>query len=161
MIAVGEIVRPTGIRGQVIVEPLTEFPDRFTPSSIVYLKKKPRAIKDSTSIKGRWIISLEGITSVEDAAVLRGELLTIPESSLRTLPKREYYQFEVLGMQVFGLSGERLGEISDILETNGNDVYVVARDNKPELLVAAISDFVLQVDVERNCMVVNMSDAKT
>ena len=160
MVAVGRIIKPAGLKGQIAVKSLTDFPDRFAPTSVVFLQGSPRVIKESRPGKGRWTISLEGVDALEDAERLRGELLTIPESEVHSLPEREYYQFQLLGLKVFNASGEHLGEVTDVLETGSNEVYVVTKENK-ELLIPAVADFVLEVDVKGKRMVVDIEQSET
>ena len=159
MVAVGRIVKSTGLKGQIVVEALTDFPRRFAPSSVVFLQETPRVIKECRLNKGRWIISLAGVETLEDSEILRGELLTVPESELHSLPEKEYYQFQIVGLEVFNPSGEHLGEVTHVLETPSNDVYVVTKDGK-ELLVPAVFGFVLEVDVKEKRMVVDMEQSE-
>ena len=155
LVAIGRVIKAFGLRGQILVEPLTDFPERFAPESIVLVQGRPHAIEKSREAKGRWILTLEGIHSLEEARRLRDECLTIKESNLRPLPPGQYYQFQILGLGVYTSAGQYLGEVSDILTTGSNDVYVV-KGSGVEFLVPAIADFIREIDVEGGRMVVEM-----
>ncbi len=154
-VAIGKVLKAFGLRGRLLVEPLTDFPERFAPDSVVFLRGHPRLIKSSKPARGRWVLQLEGINTLEEARQLRDELLTIRDSDLHPLPQGQYYQFQMIGLRVYTTAGQYLGDISDILETGSNDVYVVKGPGR-ELLVPAIADFVREVDVEGRRMVVEI-----
>lgn len=153
LVAIGKVAKAFGIRGQILVESLTDFPDRFATKRVVRVQGHPRAIVESRQTKGRWVLKLEGIDSLEEALQLRGQLLTIEESDLRPLPQGQYYRFQILGLKVFTPSGEYLGDISEVLDTGSNDVYIVNGAGK-ERLIPAISDVIREIDLEGRRMVV-------
>jgi len=156
-IAVGRVVALWGVRGEVKVEVMTDFPDRFSPREKVYIEGRAVTIESSRWHGGRVILKLADIDSVEDAERLRGRFLEVPQSQLRTLPADEYYQFQLLGLEVWTTEGKLLGQITHILPTGCNDVYVVPY-NQGELLIPAIEDVVKSVDLEKGCMVIELID---
>ncbi len=82
-------------------------------------------------------------------------MLEIPISRLRPLPDGEYYQFQLLGLEVWTIAGELLGTISDILPTGSNDVYVV-RSDTGEMLIPAIEDVVKAVELDKGRLVIEL-----
>ena len=86
-----------------------------------------------------------------------GEQITVPENAAPPLPEGEYYHFQLLGINVFTEGGEYLGQISEILETGSNDVYVVS-GTSPDLLVPALADVIITTDVNAGSMVVSLPD---
>ena len=116
-IAVGRVVAPWGVRGEIKVEVMTDFPDRFSPQEKVYIEGRAVAIERSRWHRGRVILKLAAIDSIEDAEGLRERFLEVPQSQLRPLPKDEYYQFQLLGLEVWTTEGELLGQIAHILPT--------------------------------------------
>ena len=100
-------------------------------------------------------MKLEGIDSRNDAESLRDLVLYIGASEIHTLEPRQYYRFQLLGLKVYTIGGQLLGEISDVLETGSNDVYVVTRP-EGELLVPATSEVVREVDLEGGRLVADM-----
>ena len=154
-IAVGRVVTVWGVRGEVKVEAMTDFPDRFSPQEKVYIKGQAVTIEQSRWHRGRVILKLATIDKVEDATELRGQLLEVPQSQVRPLPNGEYYQFQLLGLEVWTTEGELLGRISHILPTGSNDVYVVPSKHG-ELLIPAIEDVVISIDLEKGRIVIEL-----
>jgi 16S rRNA processing protein RimM len=91
-------------------------------------------------------VHLDGIADRESAAALRGALLLVRETDLPSPADDEYYRYQLIGLRVVSASGEPLGEIADIISTPGNDVFVV-RGDKGEILIPAIEDVILDVDL--------------
>ena len=159
-VTIGRIIKAFGLQGQLLVEPLTDFPERFAPESIVLLQGSPRTIQHSRLTKGWWVLKLEGINTLEEACQLRDEPLTIGEADLHPLPQGQYYRFQIVGLRVYTTAGEYLGDITDILETGSNDVYVVKGAGK-ETLVPAIAEFIHEVDLEGRRIVIEMEGASS
>ena len=154
-IVVGRVLAPWGARGEIKVEVMTDFPDRFSPQAEVHIDGRPMTIERSRWHRGRVILKLATIDSVEAAQELGGRFLEVPQSQLRPLPKDEYYQFQLLGLEVWTTEGELLGRIAHILPTGSNDVYVVPSGHG-ELLIPAIEDVVKSVDLERGSIVIEV-----
>lgn len=154
-IAVGRVVSPQGVWGEIKVEVTTDFPDRFSAGAEVYIEGRAVTIESSRWHKGRVILKLATIESVEDAEGLRGKFLEVPQSHLRPLPEGQYYQFQLLGLEVWTTEGKLLGRIAHILPTGSNDVYVVP-SRHGELLIPAIEDVVKSVDLEMGRIVIEL-----
>ena len=147
-ITIGQILAPWGIEGQLKVEVITDFPQRLSPHSPVYVDRQPITIASTSWHKGQAIIKLEGVDSVDDAQVLRGKALQIHQSQLETLPEGQYYQFQLIGLEVWTGEGKLLGKITKILSAPSNDNYVVGGE-KGEILIPAIEDVVKSIDLKR------------
>ena len=152
-VTVARVIKPFGLRGRLVVEPLTDFPDRFSPGSILLIDDQPFEITASRPQKGRWVLKFKGIGTPEDAETLRGALLQIPESDLRPLPEGQYYRFQVIGLLAMTKDGQELGIVKDVLETPANDVYQIQTPTG-DLLVPALPDFVVEVDLEAGRMII-------
>ena len=150
---VGRILAPWGIRGEVKVEVLTDFPERFAPQKVLYLNARPLEIESCRPHKQHLVVKLATIDSVEDAEKLRGQALTIPRSELSRLPEGQYYTFQIIGLAVLTTEGEHLGQVTDIMATAGNDVYIV-EGKRNEILIPAIEDVVKYIDLEKGEMVI-------
>ena len=155
LIVVGRVVAPWGVKGEVKVEVMTDFPDRFSPGEEVHIDGCPVRIENSRWHKGRVTIKLVTVDSVEAAEKLRGRWLEIPSSKLRPLPQDQYYQFQLIGLEVWTTEGQHLGRIADILPTGSNDVYLV-QGELGELLIPAIEDVVKSVELEKGRIVVEL-----
>lgn len=154
-IAIGRVVAPWGVRGEMKVEVMTDFPDRFSPQEEVYIEGCPMTIEKSRWHKGKVILKLATIDSVEAAQGLRGRFLEVTQAKLRPLPEDQYYRFQLLGLDVLTTEGELLGQIARILPTGSNDVYVVPTKDG-ELLIPAIDDVVKSVDLGKGYMVIEI-----
>ena len=150
---VGYILAPWGIRGEVKVEVVTDFPERFAPRKIVYLNTRPLEIESCHPHKQHLVVKLATIDSVEDAEKLREQDLTIPRSELYPLPEGQYYTFQIIGLKVVTTEGKLLGRITEIMTTGSNDVYIV-EGKRGEILIPAIEDVVKSIDLEKGKMVI-------
>jgi 16S rRNA processing protein RimM len=144
-IAVGHVLGPWGLHGDLKVEPLTDFPERFATGRSVCLDGTAYAIERCRWQRGRAVLKLAGIDSVTAAEALHHRLLEVPEEELRPLGEGEYYHFQILGLEVRTTSGEVLGRVEQIISTGSNDVFVV-RGQRGEVLIPAVDDVVKSVD---------------
>ena len=135
------------------MEVLTDFPDRFVSDEELYVEGQAVTIEGCKWNQGRAVLKLATIDSVEDSQQLRGRLLELPQSRLHPLPQDEYYQFQLLGLEVWTTDGELLGRIAQILPTGSNDVYVVPVADG-EVLIPAIEDVVKSVDLDNGRMTI-------
>ena len=90
------------------------------------------------------------------AETLRGSWLTVPETELYPLPDGAFYHFQLVDMDVYTDDEEYLGQIAEIIETPGNDVYIVRKTSERDLLLPAIKDVILDVDTESSRMIVHL-----
>jgi len=156
-LAVGHIVGPHGIRGEVKVELLTDFPERFRPGAQLYLgpaeDARPVQVEAARPHKGMMLVKLAAVADRNAAELLRDQLLLIPEEQAMPLADNENYAHDLIGLAVETVTGEPLGQLTEILYTRANDVYVVTGP-EGELLLPALRDVVLRVDLEAGRMVV-------
>jgi len=163
-LAVGRIVGPHGIRGEVKVDVMTDFPERFRAGARVYLgvrtddpDARPVVIAAARPHKGMLLVKLNVVPDRNAAELLRSQYLLIPESEAMPLGEHENYAHDLIGLQVRTPDGETLGELVEILFTRANDVYVV-RGTAGEILLPALRDVVLQVDLAARTMVVALPE---
>lgn len=152
-ITIGKIIAPWGVKGQLKVKTITDFPERFSPSSKVYINRQPMTIKSTVWQKDRAIIKLGHIDSAQDAQRLRGQPIEIHRSQLKALPEGRYYHFQLTGLEVWTTQGEHLGSISKILTTASNDIYVV-NGTKGEVLIPAVEDVIKSVELDKGRLVI-------
>jgi len=152
-IAIGQILAPWGLKGKIKVEVTTDFPQRFTPASQVYVNQQPVTIDSAEWHKGKLVIKLKDIDSIEEAQKLRGQPMEIKSSQLQPLPEGQYYLFQVMGLKVWTTRGELLGVVTEILTAESNDTYVVSGD-RGEILIPAIEDVVKSIDPDKKCIII-------
>jgi len=152
-ITIGQILAPWGTEGKLKVEVVTDFPQRFTPSSKVYINRQPMTIDSTKWHKRKAIIKLNTIDSIEAAQRLQGQPVEIHHSQVYSLPQEQYYHFQIIGLEVWTTQGELLGNITEILTADSNDNYVV-RGAKGEILIPAIDDVVKSIDLNKGHVVI-------
>jgi 16S rRNA processing protein RimM len=160
LITIGKAVKPFGVKGEMKIEPMTDFPDRFKNLALVFLVS-PAGKEISCNIRsvryaGRSLFLLfEGYDSPEKAKELNGWFIKVPEEEAIPLPEGSYYWFELIGMEVFSETGEKLGKIVDVFETGSNDVYVLKQGRK-ETYIPATKEVVKQVDRAAKRMIIHL-----
>ena len=147
-----------GIRGDVKVQPQTDFPERFAAGAELFVNGKPDAVVSSRPHRAGLVVRLKGARDRTKAESLRGALLTTLETDIPPLPDGSYYHFELIDMRVVSEDGEDLGAIVEILDTSANDVYVIRGESGRDLLIPAIREFVLDVDAEAGLMTVRLAE---
>lgn len=156
-VVVGHVLRQWGTNGEVEVELMTDFPDRFESQRKVYFNGFPLIIERSRPHKGHIIIKFEGIDNIESAIEFRGNNLEIPLSEIHPLPEGEYYRFQIIGLEVLNTDGEPVGKITDVLSTGSNDVYLV-QSPQGEVLIPAIEDVIKSIDIENGRILIQIID---
>ena len=155
-IALGFLRRTHGIHGEMIMDILTDFPERLRPNRAVYLGEDhaPHHLGTVRMANKFMLVSIKGYTTPEAAARFRNTYIYVLAKSLPTLPEDAYYYHELMGISVLDETSTPLGELVDIIETGANDVYVVKNAAGTEQLFPAIAEVVLKVDLERREMTV-------
>lgn len=155
-IETGKIVGTHGVKGMVRVQPWSDSGEFLTDFKYFYLDKKGERRLEALTVKlhGNVVLmSLKGVSSIEDAEKLRGAVIYIDRNDV-TLPEGRYFINDLLGCAVYDAdNGEILGKISDISETGANDVWHITRDGK-EYLVPAIDEVIVSVDTDGEKVVI-------
>ena len=147
--------RVVGLRGEVEVGPLTDSADRFRAGLEVRAGDRRLTIEGVRPSPRGLALKLAGIDDRSAAEGLRGEYLEVGSAAVAMLPEGSYYHWELVGLDVVGLDGRRLGKIVDVQEYPANDVYVV-RGGAGETLVPAVRKVVREVDLAAGRMVVDL-----
>ena len=157
-LAVGLLRRPHGVHGEILMEVYTDFPERLEDGTTVFLgaKHKPATIRHIRHHNEGLLFSFEGVDTPESAGLLRKQLVYVKTATRPALPAGQYYHHQMIGMTVVDDSGNELGQLTEIIETGANDVYVVLSGTGKELLLPSIKQVVLDVDVESNRMIVHL-----
>ena len=155
---VGRVKGSWGVRGDLKVDVLTDYSDRFSPGNTLALAGRPTTVEQSRKIKGGLVVKLEFVDSRSRAETLRGQVFTVPRARLAPLPDGRYYYFDIIDMAVLIEGGDKLGRVKEIIETGVNDVYVIERPGQADLLIPALEDVVLSVSVSEKCMSVRVPE---
>jgi 16S rRNA processing protein RimM len=159
MITIGVVVKPQGRKGEVLVAPLSDQPGRFESLVRVFVPvpgaagARAIAVTDRWPHKGRVVLKLEGVDSIDDAERYRGIELRIGEDELAALPAGSYYHHQLKGVEVEDPGGRALGTVADVLVTGGEAPVLVVRGTEGELMIPLADAFIREVDLERGRLV--------
>jgi len=160
ILQVGAVTTTHGIAGEVKVFPTTDDPKRFRRLKSVLLDTgRGMTELEITSVKffkNMVILKFKDYDRIEDVVKFKGKSLYVTREHAVKLKKNEYFIADLVGMDVFTEDGARLGRLTDVLQTGANDVYEVTLDDGRQVLIPAIRDCILRVDVEQNEMKVHL-----
>jgi 16S rRNA processing protein RimM len=160
LLQVGAIIKAHGVRGEVKVFPTTDDPARFKDLKTVLLdtgkEKRELEITGVKFFKNLVILKFKGLDSMNEVENLRQAKLFVTRENAVELSENEYFIADLIGLSVTSDEGEELGNISDVLQTGANDVYVISREGAAELLVPAIKECILNVDIASGEMKVHL-----
>jgi 16S rRNA processing protein RimM len=153
----GRILRPHGVRGELVVEAGAEAGADLAEAETVFVGDPPvpHRLAGARWHRGRLLIRLAGCDDRDAAEAYRGLPLAVENAELPPLPPGTYYQRQIIGLGVVTDAGEALGQITSIIETGANDVYVV-QGEAGEVLIPAAPGVVLKVDLEAGVMTVHL-----
>lgn len=159
MVVVGLVARAHGLRGQVIVNPETDFPGaRFEPGRTLFRRTDAGAeelrVETLRFHRGRPIIGFEGIGTVEEAERLAGAELRVPAGWLEPLPEGAFYHHDLIGCRVQDTSGETIGLVERI-EGDGHASRLVVAAGGEEILVPLAAAICRAIDVGRKEIVID------
>jgi 16S rRNA processing protein RimM len=149
-LAVGNLRRPHGVHGEMLMEVLTDFPERLKARVTVYVgpECQPFQLRSVRQHRRDLLVAFEGINTPEEAGELRNRFVQVRADDRPPLPPGEYYQHQILGLRVTDENGVYLGQITEILETGANNVYVVRPPTGSEILLPATDEVILGVDLD-------------
>lgn len=159
---VGKVVRPQGLHGEVRVVVTTDFvSERFKPGMTLYaffpehdhprppgfMEPQPLKVERARPHKGMMLVKFAGFDRIEEVEPLRSAELKVASIDRSPLAEGEYYFDEIIGAEVYLESGKHLGIVKEILQPGANDVWVIKRPGKKDLLLPYIDECMLHVDV--------------
>mgnify|MGYP005840553637 CR=1 FL=1 len=157
-LVVGKLRKPHGVRGEMTMEVLTDFPERIIVGKTVYLGEEYRPFQVRSQ---RWhgalmLVAFQEVNDPEQAGEYRNSLVYVRTDEIPPLETGEYYHHQLLGLQVFAESAGRLGEVTDILETGSNDILVVNLAAGGEALLPFTDEVILEIDLSRRAIRVRL-----
>jgi 16S rRNA processing protein RimM len=157
-LVVGKLRKTHGLHGEIRMEVITDFPERLDAGEQVYVGDD-HCLMQIRSV--RWhnqymLIAFDGYTDPESVSLYRNKWVFVRADDRPALPDGEYYHHQLLGLNVVSDDGDILGELTQILETGANDVYVIRPSSGPDLLIPAVDGVILQVDLDAGCMRVHL-----
>lgn len=162
LLQVGVITSTHGVRGEVKVFPTTDDAARFKQLKHVLLdtgrEMKPLEIQGVKFFKQFVILKFKGIDNINDIERYKRCPLLVERKDAVELKEDEYFVADMIGIQVETEDGEVFGTLKDVMETGANDVYVIDTEEHGEVLVPAIKECILDVDVENRKMTIHLMD---
>ncbi|MBQ6888501.1 MAG: ribosome maturation factor RimM [Lachnospiraceae bacterium] len=152
ILQVGVISSTHGVRGEVKVFPTTDDVKRFKRLKEVILdtgkEQMTLEIEGVKFFKQFAILKFKGFDNINDIEKYKGKSLFVTRKNAVKLKKDEYFIADLIGMKVLDEEDKEIGELKDVIETGANDVYVITMSDGKELLLPAIKQCILAVDVE-------------
>lgn len=160
LIAIGKIVNTHGHLGEMKVLPLTDFPERFAKTKRVSIDLKDQILDyhiESVRYHNRFIIlKFKEITDMNMAEKIKGAIIKVPREETVKLPEGHFYVFDIIGLQVYTTDERHLGQVTDVITTGSNDVYVVKMENNKEILIPALKQVVQEININEQKMTVKL-----
>jgi 16S rRNA processing protein RimM len=159
MITIGVVIKPQGRKGEVLVQPLSDRPDRFESLRRVFVpapgapQARAVAVTHQWPHKGRVVLKFEGVDSIDEAEKYRGIEIRIGEDEVEELPAGSYYHYQLKGLKVEDPAGRPLGVAADVLVTGGEAAVLVVKGPGGEVLIPMAEAFIRQVDLEHGRIV--------
>ena len=151
LLQVGVITTTHGIRGEVKVYPTTDDVHRFEELESVLLdtgkEYRELKIKSVKYFKQYAILKFKGIDNINDIEKYKGKSLFVTRENAQPLGEDEYYIADLIGMEVYLEDGSHFGTLKDVMETGANDVYIIKTEEGKEVLIPAIYECILDVNV--------------
>lgn len=158
-IIIGRIGAPHGVRGEVRIVPLTDFPDRFEGLKQAYLDDNGVVEFEQVRYHQKFIIAkFKGFDNRDAVDRIKNKLLRVERSEVPPLGEGEYYSFDIIGLNVVTEEGEQLGQVTDVLKTGSNDVYVAKNEDGKETLIPALKKVVTNIDLIAGMMTVKLQE---
>lgn len=161
----GEILRPHGVKGELRVRILTDYPERIARLARVHIAESPDsddpdiyAVQHMRMHQEYGLLKLKGIDDRNQADLLRSLYIMVPLEDAVPLEDGEFYLFQLIGLQVRTQEGEILGKLTEVLETGANDVYVVDSLNYGELLIPVTHETILETNIPAGFVLVKLPD---
>ena len=163
-LVLGEILRPHGIKGEVRMRIVTDYPERLPELDSVYIGKSATdkdiarlGLKRVRFNKNYALLTLEGCCNRNEADRLRGKVAMVDIDDAAPLEDGEYYLFQLIGLQVVA-GDETVGRVKEVLQTGANDVYVVEGGKYGEVLIPAHAETISSIDFDAEVITMSLPE---
>jgi len=160
LVVVARVARTRGLRGEVIADLLTDFPERFDDLETL-IAVAPDGGQRSLQIEEHWfqgrriVFKFTGYDSIEAAKEFAGLELAVPASDRVELAEDQFYEWELKGCRVESIDGQSIGSVSEVMRTGGGEILVVVGDTDQEFLIPMAQDICISIDVEKKLILVD------
>jgi 16S rRNA processing protein RimM len=158
LIAIARVARPRGVRGELLAEVLTDFPERFdgldeATAVLPNGGRRELKIENAWFQNDRIVMKFEGVDSIEAGDELRDADICVPETDAVVLDEGEFFDWQLEGCTAVTVDGETLGKVKELLRTGGTEVLVI--EGEKEYLVPFAESICTEVDIENKRIVID------
>jgi 16S rRNA processing protein RimM len=158
LVAIARVAKPRGLKGEVVAEILTDFPERFegledVKAVLASGEQRELIIEDHWFQNERIVLKFAEIDSIEDAEAIRNAEICVPEIEAVELNNDEFYDWQLEGCEVVTVGGETIGKVRGLMRTGGTENLVV--DGEREYLIPFAESICIEVDIEKKRIVVD------
>ncbi len=157
-LVVGKIHRPHGLKGDVVFQVITDFPERIRPGITLFVgdSHHPVVVNKRRWHRSELLIKFESYDDPDMLSSLSNQFVYVRADDRPPLPEGQFYHHQLLGLTVISDQDMALGTLAQILETGANDVYIVRSELGKEILLPAIDEVVQKIDLKTGCMIVHL-----
>jgi 16S rRNA processing protein RimM len=157
-VVIGKFRRPHGIRGEIVMTVLTDFPDLIVPGQRVYAGERyhPYGIHGVRQHGADLLITLEGLPDRTAVEIFRNVMVYMKAEDMPDLPEGDFFLHQIVGMEVITDQDQYLGRVKEILITGANDVYLIETAEGNEILIPAIDQVILEINQEEGKVLVHV-----
>ena len=156
-VTIGQISRVRGVKGEVVVIPLTDDPGRFLKLQKVVISKGKETqeflVEQARKFQWKVLLKLKQVESPEEAKKLVGGFVEIEKDQLVKLPEGRYFIFDLIGLEVITTKGEKIGRVKEVIPLPASDIFLVEGDKK-QYDIPATKDLVRKIDLEKKEMII-------
>lgn len=155
-IKIGEIVSQVGLKGDVKVYNYAAYKERYEELPSVYVEEELHRIEKVRYQKNMVVLKLSGIDTREQAEAQKGKGIYITDADLPELPEDVYYIKDLLGCDILTEDGEILGQLEDVSQNGGQDLYLVKSKAGKEIMIPAVKEFILDINLDKRRIIVRL-----
>ncbi len=156
-VTIGRIGRVRGVKGEMVVIPLTDDPDRFFGLKNIMISKRESTrefhIEGARKLAGRILLKLQEIQTPEEAKYLVGGFVEIEKENLIKLSEGSYFVFDLIGLEVITAQGVKIGRVNEVISLPANDIYVVKGEAK-QYDIPATKEVVKKIDLKKRELII-------
>lgn len=158
LVAIARIAKPRGLKGEVIADILTDFPERFDGLKTVIAvmpdeSRRELTLENHWFQSGRMVLKFVGVNSIEDGETLRNAEICVPETDAVELEEGEYFDWQLAGCRVVTVSGEEIGKVRELMRTGATEILVV--EGEKEYLIPFAEAICTEVDIENGVILID------
>jgi len=159
-LVIGYLRRSHGIHGEIIMDLHTDFPERIKAGRKIFIGEnhQPHTLGGVREHGNGVLVKLRGIETPEEVGRFRNQWVYVKSTEVPALPEGQHYKHELIGLTVMTDDDTKLGLLNEVLETGANDVYVIVKEDGKEILLPAIPDVVLNINMADKVMRVHLID---